>query len=67
MIDESAGRRVSMMEEDYFIADRPFAGFNFSTLQPNYGVQIREQERVKSGSFAFKELFNVMSRAEYEA
>lgn len=36
-------------------------------LQPNYGVQIKENEKVKTGSYAFKEHFQVMSRAEYEA
>ena len=46
---------------------RHFAGSNFGMLQPNYGVQIKENEKVKTGSYAFKEHFQVMSRAEYEA
>ncbi len=55
-------------EEDPFVSNRrQFAGSNFGQLQPNYGVQIKENERVKTGSYAFKEHFKVMSRAEYDS
>lgn len=59
---------ITQSEDDPFVCDkRHFAGSNFGMLQPNYGVQIKENEKVKTGSYAFKEHFQVMSRAEYEA